>query len=53
MICFIGGGGVGYGDAGNDELRATAEHGGTELHGGSGDDKVNYCWYRKQLAQSC
>jgi Ca2+-binding RTX toxin-like protein len=31
--------GVGYGDSGNDELRASAEHEG-DLHGGSGRDKV-------------
>jgi|SRR5829696_6348059 len=32
--------GVAFGDSGNDELRASAEYSGYELHGGSGDDKV-------------
>jgi Ca2+-binding RTX toxin-like protein len=40
FIQFFDCSGVAYGDSGNDELRSTAEHGGIELHGGSGSDKV-------------
>lgn len=39
FIQFFDCSGVAYGDSGNDELRASAEHEG-ELHGGSGRDEV-------------
>ena len=29
-----------YGDSGNDELRASPDNDGTELHGGSGNDEL-------------